>query len=58
MAVTSLASIAPWPPSLHYPHILTSGVRVQVQVTLSTHDCGGLSDRDFKLAAFLETVAK
>jgi len=33
-------------------------VWVQVQVTLSTHDCGGLSDRDFKLAAFLETVAK
>ena len=34
---------------------LTSGKKgVQVQVTLSTHDCSGLSVRDIKLATFLE----
>ncbi|KAK3107204.1 hypothetical protein FSP39_009360 [Pinctada imbricata] len=30
----------------------------KVQITLSTHDCGGLSQRDVKLANFIEQVAK
>ncbi|XP_052253627.1 pterin-4-alpha-carbinolamine dehydratase-like isoform X2 [Dreissena polymorpha] len=30
----------------------------KVQITLSTHDCGGLSQRDVKLATFIENVAK
>ncbi|XP_045209523.1 pterin-4-alpha-carbinolamine dehydratase-like [Mercenaria mercenaria] len=30
----------------------------KVQITLSTHDCGGLSERDVKLATFIEGVAK
>ncbi|KXJ78872.1 hypothetical protein RP20_CCG003173 [Aedes albopictus] len=29
----------------------------KVQVTLATHDCGGLSERDVKLAKFLEEAA-
>lgn len=28
----------------------------QVQITLSTHDVSGLSDRDVDLAAFIETL--
>lgn len=28
----------------------------KVQVTLATHDCGGLSERDVKLAKFLEEI--
>uniref|UniRef100_A0A8R1IXC9 4a-hydroxytetrahydrobiopterin dehydratase n=1 Tax=Caenorhabditis japonica TaxID=281687 RepID=A0A8R1IXC9_CAEJA len=30
----------------------------QVDITLSTHDCGGLSENDVKLAKFIETAAK
>lgn len=30
----------------------------KVQVTLSTHDVGGLSENDVKLANFIETAAK
>ncbi|KAL4228508.1 Pterin-4-alpha-carbinolamine dehydratase 2 [Mactra antiquata] len=30
----------------------------KVQITLSTHDCGGLSERDVKLATFIEGAAK
>ncbi|EFP02669.1 hypothetical protein GCK72_002917 [Caenorhabditis remanei] len=30
----------------------------KVDITLSTHDCGGLSQNDVKLATFIETVAK
>lgn len=30
----------------------------KVQVTLATHDCGGLSERDVKLAQFLDTLVK
>lgn len=30
----------------------------RVQVTLSTHDCGGLSKNDFELAEFMDKVAK
>uniref|UniRef100_A0A8D9AQS4 4a-hydroxytetrahydrobiopterin dehydratase n=1 Tax=Cacopsylla melanoneura TaxID=428564 RepID=A0A8D9AQS4_9HEMI len=30
----------------------------KVQVTLSTHDCSGLSNKDIKLASFMDTVAK
>lgn len=29
-----------------------------VDVTLSTHDCGGLSERDIKLARFMDSAAK
>jgi pterin-4a-carbinolamine dehydratase len=27
-----------------------------VEITLSTHDCGGLSARDIKLAAFIDAA--
>jgi len=29
----------------------------KVQITLSTHDCGGLSENDVQLANFIETAA-
>lgn len=29
----------------------------KVQVTLATHDCGGLSERDIKLGKFLEEAS-
>lgn len=28
----------------------------KVQVTMSTHDCGGLSAKDVKMANFMETI--
>lgn len=30
----------------------------RVEVTLSTHDCQGLTENDVKLAMFMETAAK
>ena len=30
----------------------------KVQITLSTHDCSGLSDNDVQLANFIETAAE
>merc|ERR1711973_1085908 len=30
----------------------------RVEITLSTHDCGGLSERDVKLATFIESLVK
>lgn len=30
----------------------------KVEITLSTHDCGGLSDRDVTLATFIDSIAK
>jgi pterin-4a-carbinolamine dehydratase len=33
-----------------------TAIRVQVQVTLATHDCSGLSLRDIKLASFIESI--
>ncbi len=30
----------------------------RVEITLSTHDCGGLSARDVKLAKFIDSVSK
>jgi 4a-hydroxytetrahydrobiopterin dehydratase len=29
----------------------------KVEIVLSTHDCGGLSERDVKLAAFIDAAA-
>ena len=29
----------------------------KVEITLSTHDAGGLSERDIKLAAFIDSIA-
>ena len=30
----------------------------KVEVTLSTHDCSGLSERDIKLATFIDSIFK
>lgn len=30
----------------------------KVQVTMSTHDCGGLSAKDVKVASFMEDISK
>ena len=30
----------------------------KVQVTMSTHDCGGLSTRDIKVATFMNEITK
>ncbi|XP_055757885.1 pterin-4-alpha-carbinolamine dehydratase [Salvelinus fontinalis] len=30
---------------------------IQVQITLSTHDCGGLSKRDITLATFIDQAS-
>lgn len=32
-------------------------VSLQVQITLTTHDCGGLSKRDIKMAKFIDKIA-
>lgn len=32
-------------------------VSPQVQITLTTHDCGGLSKRDIKMAKFIDKIA-
>lgn len=39
----------------HHPE--WSNVWNKVEITLSTHDAGGLSDLDFKLAAKIERIA-
>lgn len=39
----------------HHPEWFN--VYSRVQVTLSTHDCGGLSSKDVKLAKFMERAA-
>uniref|UniRef100_A0A8C9G5Q5 4a-hydroxytetrahydrobiopterin dehydratase n=1 Tax=Pavo cristatus TaxID=9049 RepID=A0A8C9G5Q5_PAVCR len=36
-------------PEQHLPH--------RVHITLSTHECTGLSERDINLASFIEQVA-
>lgn len=32
-------------------------VSTQVQITLTTHDCGGLSKRDIKMAKFIDKIS-
>lgn len=39
----------------HHPE--WSNVYSGVDITLSTHDCGGLSERDIALARFIDSVA-
>jgi 4a-hydroxytetrahydrobiopterin dehydratase len=39
----------------HHPEWFN--VYSRVEITLSTHDCGGLSERDVKLARFIDAIA-
>lgn len=39
----------------HHPE--WSNVYATVEVTLSTHDCGGLSEKDVALARFIDAIA-
>lgn len=40
------------------PVLKSNFFKFQVQITLSTHDVGGLSQRDVTLAKFIEEAAK
>ncbi len=40
----------------HHPDLLLYGWN-KIRVSLSTHDAGGLSDKDFTLAAAIEEIA-
>lgn len=43
----------------HYDHCFTLSpmtIPLQVQITLATHDCGGLSSRDVNMATFIESL--
>lgn len=41
----------------HGYQCLSVSVSAQVQITLTTHDCGGLSKRDIKMAKFIDKIA-
>ena len=40
----------------HHPEWFN--VYATVEITLSTHDCGGLSEKDIALAAFIDAAAR
>lgn len=40
-----------------FPSLLHFPLLPQVQITLSTHDCGGLSQRDITLATFIDQAS-
>ncbi|CAJ0932617.1 unnamed protein product [Ranitomeya imitator] len=42
---------------MNFNPILQPACSQRVHITLSTHECGGLSERDINLASFIEQVA-
>jgi 4a-hydroxytetrahydrobiopterin dehydratase len=57
-AVDLIKRIAPRAQKMdHHPDLHLTGYR-KLKVVLSTHDAGGLSLKDFRLAAIIETFPK